>query len=303
MQSPRKIAVAGATGRVGRHTVDVLRERGHDVVPMSRSQGVDVITGDGLAAALAGVDCVIDAARRALARAAGGHHIFHHRGGEPAPGRPADGREPDDRGVHHRHRPVHRRLRRPRRSLMRRPTCPARSRRGCCAPRSSTSWSGNWWTGAPGATWPTYRRMRTQLVAARAVAEVLADLATEPVPAGASFTEVAGPREESLVEMARLLAARRGYPPRRSRTSATRLTQTASSTRTVPCFPAPAPSSPAPPLPSGWTQHPGQPRPAAASPELHQPSHREEAENESPARRRIRRHRDAADPPAACGRP
>ena len=61
MQSPRKIAVAGATGRVGRHTVDVLKERGHDVVPMSRSQGVDVITGDGLAAALADVDCVIDA--------------------------------------------------------------------------------------------------------------------------------------------------------------------------------------------------------------------------------------------------
>ena len=58
----RKIAVAGATGRVGRHVVDVLKERGHDVVPMSRSTGVDVITGDGLAEALAGVECVIDAA-------------------------------------------------------------------------------------------------------------------------------------------------------------------------------------------------------------------------------------------------
>ncbi len=62
MPSARKIAVAGATGRVGHHVVDVLTERGHDVVPMSRSQGVDVITGDGLAAALAGVECVIDAA-------------------------------------------------------------------------------------------------------------------------------------------------------------------------------------------------------------------------------------------------
>ena len=51
-----------ATGRVGHHTVDVLQARGHDVVPMSRSQGVDIITGKGLAAALAGVDCVIDAA-------------------------------------------------------------------------------------------------------------------------------------------------------------------------------------------------------------------------------------------------
>ncbi len=63
MQAPRKIAVAGATGRVGRHIVDVLQTGGHDVVAMSRSGGVDVISGDGLADALAGVDCVIDAAR------------------------------------------------------------------------------------------------------------------------------------------------------------------------------------------------------------------------------------------------
>ena len=62
MPPPRKIAVAGATGRVGHHIVDVLQARGHDVVPMSRSQGVDVITGKGLAAALAQVECIIDAA-------------------------------------------------------------------------------------------------------------------------------------------------------------------------------------------------------------------------------------------------
>jgi putative NADH-flavin reductase len=62
MQAPRKIAVVGATGRVGHHAVDVLRERGHDVVAIARSFGVDVITGDGLANALAGVECVIDAA-------------------------------------------------------------------------------------------------------------------------------------------------------------------------------------------------------------------------------------------------
>ena len=49
-----KIAVAGATGRVGRHVVDILGSSGHDVVPISRSHGVDVISGEGLAAALAG---------------------------------------------------------------------------------------------------------------------------------------------------------------------------------------------------------------------------------------------------------
>src|SRR3954469_19899308 len=57
-----RIAVAGATGRVGRHVVDVLRERGHEVVPMSRSTGVDVVTGEGLAEALEGVATVIDVA-------------------------------------------------------------------------------------------------------------------------------------------------------------------------------------------------------------------------------------------------
>ena len=51
-------------------------------------------------------------------------------------------------------------------------------------------------------------RMRTQLAAARA----LADLATAPGPGTGPFVEVAGPREESLVEMAALLASRRGYP-------------------------------------------------------------------------------------------
>jgi uncharacterized protein YbjT (DUF2867 family) len=52
--------------------------------------------------------------------------------------------------------------------------------------------------------------MRTQLVAARTVAEALVDLATGPAPADAPIPEIAGPRAESLVDMARLLAARQG---------------------------------------------------------------------------------------------
>src|SRR6185437_5677928 len=66
MQSARKIAVTGATGRVGRQVVDVLEAQGHDVVPISRSSGVDVITGEGLAEALAGVEAVVDAATQPL---------------------------------------------------------------------------------------------------------------------------------------------------------------------------------------------------------------------------------------------
>lgn len=48
-------------------------------------------------------------------------------------------------------------------------------------------------------------KMRTQLIAARTVAEALADLAVEPVPG--PILEIAGPREESMVEAARLLMA------------------------------------------------------------------------------------------------
>src|SRR5215207_10091679 len=55
MQAPTTIAVAGATGRVGRHVVEVLKAGGHDVVAMPRSSGVDVVTGDGLPEVLAGV--------------------------------------------------------------------------------------------------------------------------------------------------------------------------------------------------------------------------------------------------------
>src|SRR5262245_21144489 len=62
MEAPMKIAVAGATGRVGRHIVEVLTARGHEVVPMSRASGVDVVTGEGLDGALVGVDSIIDAA-------------------------------------------------------------------------------------------------------------------------------------------------------------------------------------------------------------------------------------------------
>ena len=55
-----RIAVAGATGVVGRHVVAELGRREHEVVALARSQGVDVMRLDGLADHLAGVDAVID---------------------------------------------------------------------------------------------------------------------------------------------------------------------------------------------------------------------------------------------------
>ncbi|MFF0525353.1 SDR family oxidoreductase [Actinomadura nitritigenes] len=56
-----RIAVAGATGNIGALTVAALQKAGHDVVRISRSLGVDLVTGDGLDAALAGVGAVVDA--------------------------------------------------------------------------------------------------------------------------------------------------------------------------------------------------------------------------------------------------
>jgi uncharacterized protein YbjT (DUF2867 family) len=56
-----RVAVVGATGRIGRRTVEALERRGHDRVGISRRQGVDVYTGEGLVKALTGVDAVVDA--------------------------------------------------------------------------------------------------------------------------------------------------------------------------------------------------------------------------------------------------
>jgi uncharacterized protein YbjT (DUF2867 family) len=56
-----RIAVAGATGRIGRLTITALEGAGHQTVPVSRSAGIDVYTGIGLTEALQGTDAVIDA--------------------------------------------------------------------------------------------------------------------------------------------------------------------------------------------------------------------------------------------------
>jgi uncharacterized protein YbjT (DUF2867 family) len=56
-----RVAVVGATGRIGRFTDEALGRRGHETVGISRTQGVDVHTGEGLVMALRGVDAVVDA--------------------------------------------------------------------------------------------------------------------------------------------------------------------------------------------------------------------------------------------------
>lgn len=57
-----RIVVIGGSGLIGSKLVQRLRERGHAVVAASPSSGVDTVTGEGLAAALAGARVVVDVA-------------------------------------------------------------------------------------------------------------------------------------------------------------------------------------------------------------------------------------------------
>ncbi len=57
-----KIVVIGGTGLIGSKLVAVLRERGAEVLPASPESGVNTLTGEGLAAALAGAQVVVDLA-------------------------------------------------------------------------------------------------------------------------------------------------------------------------------------------------------------------------------------------------
>ncbi|TSE14147.1 SDR family oxidoreductase [Mesorhizobium intechi] len=57
-----KIVVIGGTGLIGSKTVERLRRKGHTVLAASPNGGVNTITGEGLAEALAGAQVVIDLA-------------------------------------------------------------------------------------------------------------------------------------------------------------------------------------------------------------------------------------------------
>src|SRR3954470_19743177 len=209
MQQNAKIAVAGAPGRVGRPLVEILESRGHDVVAMSRSQGVDVVTGEGLDQALTGVDTIVDtatgpspdqaeatafftASARNLQRAgaaAGAKRIVvasiigidKFQGGYNAAKVAQE------------------------QTLLEGPL-PVRIVRAAQFHEFVGPLVG--WTIQDGVAYVP--EMRTQLVAARVVAEALADAAEETEIENGKITEVAGPREERLADAAAALFARRG---------------------------------------------------------------------------------------------
>ena len=55
-----KVVIIGGTGLIGSKVVRKLREHGHEAVPASPDTGVNTLTGEGLAEALAGAHVVVD---------------------------------------------------------------------------------------------------------------------------------------------------------------------------------------------------------------------------------------------------
>jgi uncharacterized protein YbjT (DUF2867 family) len=205
----KKVAVAGATGRLGRHAVEVLRGRGHEVVPISRGTGVDVISGEGLAAALEGVDLIIDAATSPTPEGAAEFFARSARNLQQAGTEHGVeeilvvsiiGTDHFDVGYNaakliqeraHLEGPVPARILRAAQFHEFVPELVEWSRQGDVS---------------------HVPEMRTQLVAARTVAEALAGLidGADSAPVGNPISEVAGPREENLLDAARLFAAQNG---------------------------------------------------------------------------------------------
>jgi len=207
------IAVAGATGRLGRHLVEVLGERGHGVVPISRSHGLDLTTGVGLEEALAGTDAIIDAATWPTPdREAATAYFTTAAGNLHAAGQAAgvqrmvvvsiigiDKQKGDYQFAKQQHEQA--------------------ALAGPIPTRIVRAAQFHEFVG-PVLDWGTQGDIgyvpdqRTQLVAARSVAEALVNVATAPafVAQDGPALEIAGPRPESFLDAATLLAAKRGRP-------------------------------------------------------------------------------------------
>ncbi|WP_442484164.1 SDR family oxidoreductase [Aeoliella sp. SH292] len=71
-----KIVVIGGTGLIGTKLVTLLRERGHEVIAASPSTGVNALTGEGVAAAVAGAQVVVDVANSPSFEDAAVMHFF-----------------------------------------------------------------------------------------------------------------------------------------------------------------------------------------------------------------------------------
>jgi uncharacterized protein YbjT (DUF2867 family) len=207
----QRIAVTGATGRLGTHLVEILAERAHEVVPIARSKGVDVVSGDGLDEALAGVETIIDAAtgpspdqEEATAFFTASARNLQRAGAAAGVTRIV---VVSIIGIDKFHGGYNAAKLVQEQTLLEGPL-PVRIVRAAQFHEFVGPLVG--WTIQDGVAYVP--EMRTQLVAARVVAEALADAAEEPEIENGRITEVAGPREERLADAAAALFASRGEP-------------------------------------------------------------------------------------------
>jgi uncharacterized protein YbjT (DUF2867 family) len=205
----QRIAVTGATGRVGSPLVEILEERGHDVVQIARSKGVDVISGEGLDEALAGVETIIDAAtgpspdeQEATAFFTTAARNLQRAGAAAGVKRIV---VVSIIGIDNFHSGYNAAKVAQEKALLEGPL-PVRIVRAAQFHEFVEPLVG--WTIQDGVA--HVPEMQTQLVAAAAVAEALADAAEEPEIENGKITEIAGPRTERLADAAAALFASRG---------------------------------------------------------------------------------------------
>lgn len=199
--------MAGGTGTVGTRVVEVARRRGHDVRVLSRAAGVDLRSGTGLSDRLTGVDVVIDALSVSTTSASDSVDFFS------ATTRTLRDAEVGA-GVSH-----HLTL-----SIVGIDAVPEAYYAGKLAQEDLVAAGAVPWSILRATQFHEFAaqmyararlgplrvapKMRTQPIAAVEVAEHLVDLG-EAGPAG-RVRDLAGPREESLVEMIRAYARARG---------------------------------------------------------------------------------------------
>jgi uncharacterized protein YbjT (DUF2867 family) len=205
----QRIAVTGATGRVGSPLVEILEQRGHDVFPIARSTGVDVITGEGLDEAFAGVETIIDTATGPSPDQEEATAFFTTSARNLQRAGAAAGAQRivvvSIIGVDKFHSGYNAAKLAQEHALLEGPL-PVRIVRAAQFHEFVAPLIG--WTIQDGVAYVP--EMRTQLVAARVVAEALADAAEETEIENGKITEVAGPREERLADAAAALFASRG---------------------------------------------------------------------------------------------
>jgi uncharacterized protein YbjT (DUF2867 family) len=205
----QKIAVTGATGRVAAPLVEVLQQRGHDVVPIARSTGVDVTSGEGLDEALAGAEIIIDTATGPSPDEAEATAFFIASARNLQRAGAAAGVKRivlvSIIGIDKFHSGYNAAKVAQEQALLEGPL-PVRIVRAAQFHEFVGPLVG--WTIQDGVAYVP--EMRTQLVAARVVAETLADAAQEPEIENGRITEVAGPQEERLADAAAALFASRG---------------------------------------------------------------------------------------------